>query len=133
LKAILTCIVCLFALLLCFDFKLRTYAFLPWPYMNLAAPSVYTWVSLFSLQINIQVLSELENKIWLQQMKLQEYIIKFKPFTYELRTALLKVDDDKNVLPSRYLFSSLILSFILMSSSSALRSNGESEACIRPA
>ena len=48
---------------------------------------------------------------------------------YEFRTALLKVDADENVFPSRYLFSPLILCFILRSNSSAFGTKGESEAC----
>ena len=52
--------------------------------------------------------------------------------TYELRTVLLKVEADVNVFPSRYPFSPLILCLILRSSSSTLRSNGESEACYIP-
>jgi len=48
---------------------------------------------------------------------------------YEFRTALLKVDADENVFPSRYLFSPLILCFILRSNSSAFSTKGESEAC----
>jgi hypothetical protein len=42
---------------------------------------------------------------------------------------LLKVEADENVLPSRYLFSPLILCLILLSNSSALSVNGVSEAC----
>lgn len=48
---------------------------------------------------------------------------------YEFLTALLKVDADENVFPSRYLFSPLILCFILTSNSSALTTKGVSEAC----
>lgn len=48
---------------------------------------------------------------------------------YDFRTALLKVEADENVLPSRYLFSPLILCLILMSNSSAPTTKGVSEAC----
>ena len=49
--------------------------------------------------------------------------------TYDLRMALLKVEADVNVFPSRYLFSPLILNLVFRSSSSALSTNGLSEAC----
>ena len=48
---------------------------------------------------------------------------------YDFRTALLNVEADENVLPSRYLLSPSILCLILVSNSSALSINGESEAC----
>jgi hypothetical protein len=48
---------------------------------------------------------------------------------YEFLTALLRVDADENVFPSRYLFSPLILCFILTSNSSAPSKKGVSEAC----
>lgn len=48
---------------------------------------------------------------------------------YEVRTTLLSVEADENVFPSMYLFSPLILCFILMSISSALSNIGESDAC----
>lgn len=48
---------------------------------------------------------------------------------YDFRTALLKVDADENVLPSRNLFSPFILCLILRSSSSAFNAIGESDDC----
>lgn len=48
---------------------------------------------------------------------------------YEVRTTLLRVEADENVFPSMYLFSPLILCFILRSNSSAFSKNGESDAC----
>lgn len=48
---------------------------------------------------------------------------------YDDRTALLSMEADVNVLPSRYLFSPLILCFILRSNSSESSESGESDAC----
>lgn len=48
---------------------------------------------------------------------------------YDFRTALLKVEAEESVFPSKYLFSPLILCLILMSNSSALSTKGLSEAC----
>lgn len=61
---------------------------------------------------------------WLRELTKNIWI-----WAHDFRTALLKVEDDVNVLPSRYLFSPLILCLILRSSSSALSVNGESDAC----
>lgn len=58
-----------------------------------------------------------------------QYIHIVENQTYDFRTALLKVEADENVFPSRYLFSPLILCLILMSNSSALTTKGVSEAC----
>lgn len=52
-----------------------------------------------------------------------------KTSTYDFRTALLNVEADENVFPSKYLFSPVILCLILWSKSSAFRLKGVSEAC----
>lgn len=55
------------------------------------------------------------------------HVIK-NPTTHDFLTALLKVEEEVNVWPSRYLFSPSIICLILWSSSSAFSVKGLSDA-----
>lgn len=92
--------------------------------MNFAVPSVYTWVSFASLPIK-QDKHRTKSVINMTKSKVSGFSF---DVTNDILTALLSIEADANVLPSRYLFSPLILCRILKSNSSASCVNGESDA-----